>query len=125
MQRHTLRFFGQHGPRAIELLIASTAPERMRGLLGRAPLQAGEGMLLVSCRLIHTFGMGYPLDLVYLARDGHVLKVTAALPKRRMDGHWRAHSVLEMAAGQAQHCGIARGVQLPLESIGRPAARAA
>jgi uncharacterized membrane protein (UPF0127 family) len=122
MHHTTLRFAGNTGPQAIELRVASSALERMRGLLGCAPLQAAEGMLLLSCRLIHTVGMDYPLDLVYLARDGRVLKVTAKLPARRMDGHWRAHSVLEMAAGEAARCGIVAGMQLPLGSLGQRAA---
>jgi uncharacterized membrane protein (UPF0127 family) len=117
MRRHTLRFETARGPQALDILIAATARERMRGLLGRAPLQAFEAMLLRSCRLIHTVGMGYPLDLVYLRRDGTVLKVTAALPARRIDGHWRAHSVLEMAAGMAARCGIRAGERLPLAQL--------
>lgn len=125
MDYHTLRFDGRSGPREIELQVATSTRERMRGLLGRAPLQTAQGMLLLSCRLIHTIGMGYPLDLVYLARDGRVLKVTAGLPARRMDGHWRARSVLEMASGEAERCGITVGVRLPLECIGQPVTRAA
>ena len=115
MHHYTLSFTGAAGPQAVEVQVATTARERMRGLLGRAPLQAAQGMLLLSCRLTHTFGMTYPLDLVYLARDGRVLKVTSALAVRRMDGHWRAHSVLEMAAGQAGACGIVAGLHLPLD----------
>lgn len=101
----------------IDVMVAASAGERMRGLLGRAPLQASEGMLLLSCRMIHTIGMRYPLDLVYLARDGRVLKVTAALAPRRMDGHWRARHVLEMAGGEAARCRIVPGVTLPLDGI--------
>lgn len=102
---------------AIDVMVAASARERMRGLLGRAPLRAREGMLLLSCRMIHTIGMQYPLDLVYLARDGRVLKVTAALAPRRMDGHWRARHVLEMAAGEAARCRIAPGVTLALNGV--------
>jgi uncharacterized membrane protein (UPF0127 family) len=119
MHHHTLRFAGRGGACAIRLMVASTARERMRGLLGRAPLQAAEGMLLLSCRMIHTIGMGYPLDLIYLDRYGRVLKVTEALPPLRMDGHWRARHVLEMAAGEAARCEIASGIILPLALIGQ------
>ena len=115
MQRHTVRFELGCGPQALDIMIAATALERMQGLLGRAPLQACEAMLLHSCWLVHTIGMGYALDLVYLKRDGTVLKVTQALPPRRIDGHWRAHSVLEMAAGMAEQCGIRRGDRLVLD----------
>ena len=115
MQRQTVRFELGCGPQALDVMVAATPLERMQGLLGRAPLQAFEAMLLRSCRLVHTIGMGYPLDLVYLKRDGTVLKVTQALPARRIDGHWRAHSVLEMAAGMAATCGIRRGDRLLLD----------
>ena len=117
LKTHILRFDLGGGPRAIELMVAATARERMRGLLGRRPLQGFEAMLLRSCRLIHTIGMGYPLDLVYLRRDGTVLKVTESLPARRIDGHWRAHSVLEMAGGAAARCGIEVGAKLPLAQV--------
>lgn len=117
MRRLTLRFELGRGPQAIDVMIAASARERMRGLLGRAPLRAGEAMLLRPCRLIHTVGMDYPLDLVYVRCDGTVLKVTSALPAWRVDGHWRAHGVLEMAAGAAALCGIRRGDRLPLAQL--------
>jgi uncharacterized membrane protein (UPF0127 family) len=119
MDRFELSVGGACGPRSIRLMVASSMLERMRGLLGRPDLQAAEGMLLQSCRLIHTFGMRYPIDLVYLDRKGRVLKVTPALPARRMDGAWRAHSVLEMAAGEAGRCGIVPGLELPIARMVR------
>ncbi|QJE02824.1 DUF192 domain-containing protein [Massilia forsythiae] len=120
MDIYTIDFSGEAGLRRIKLAVASTPLERMRGLLGRPRLEPGEGMLLQSCRLIHTVGMGYPLDLIYLDRAGLVLKVTTDLPAFRMDGHWRAHSVLEMAAGEAEVCGICQGVRLPFDcALGR------
>lgn len=125
MRHITLEFCGAAGPRALTLMVSESAPERMRGLLGRPMLGPAQGMLLDSCRLIHTFGMRYRLDLVYLNRQGLVLKVTEALAARRIDGHWRAHSVLEMAGGEARRCGIAAGVQLPLAAIARAAQVAA
>lgn len=130
MHYHTLDFDGGAGHRRLSVMVAASAPERMRGLLGRPALQAGQGMLLMSCWLIHTFGMGYPIDLVYLRRDGRVVKVTPALAPRRVSGCWRAHCVLELAAGEARRCGIAPGVRLPLAAPrtgggGRDAANAA
>jgi len=117
MKRQILHFEFDRGPQSLEILVAATVRERMQGLLGRAPLRQDQAMLLRSCRLIHTIGMAYSLDLVYLRRDGAVIKVTAALPARRVDGHWRAHSVLEMATGAAARCGIAVGRRLPLASM--------
>jgi uncharacterized membrane protein (UPF0127 family) len=122
MKRQLLHFEFDRGLQTLEIMVAATAPERMQGLLRRPPLRPDQAMLLRSCRLIHTIGMTYPLDLVYLRKDGTVLKVTPALPARRIDGHWHAHSVLEMAAGAAAYYGIAVGRHLPLASMTAAAA---
>jgi uncharacterized membrane protein (UPF0127 family) len=119
MHHYSLPFTGPRGPRTLRVSVAGSMFERMRGLLARPALQEGEGMLLPSCRLIHTFGMRYPIDVVYLGQGGRVLKVTAALAPRRMGGHLRARGVLELAAGAAQRCGIVPGLRLPLDRRGR------
>ena len=73
---------------------------RLRGLLGRTGLEPGEALLLVPCGSIHTLGMRFPIDALFLDADGIVLR---ALPDLRP---WRlprpvkgATMVLEMAAG--------------------------
>ena len=102
---------------ALDVVVADTPLARMRGLLARPPLQAGQGMLIRPCNMIHTIGMGYPIDVVFLRRDGTVLKVAPAVPPLRMRSHWRAHSVLELAAGEADRCAIVPGMQLPLGGL--------
>ena len=52
---------------------------RLRGLLGRT-IPAGGGLLLTPCNCIHTFGMRYAIDAVYLDSSGLVLRVDQALP---------------------------------------------
>ncbi len=51
------------------LLVADRFWERMWGLLGRSNLPNGTAMLLKPCRAIHTVGMRFPLDLVFVDRD--------------------------------------------------------
>ena len=55
------------------LELATTARERMRGMLFRSPDEVTR--ILVPCHDIHTFGMRYPLDVAFISRDGEVLKV--------------------------------------------------
>lgn len=124
MNRVSMQFTGAAGTQTVQVLVAGTMRERMRGLLGREALRQREGMLLKSCRLIHTYGMRYPIDVIYLSRNGKVLKVTEALAPRRMSGTWRADSVLEMAAGEACRCGIRIGLQLQVAPAGLGAGRA-
>lgn len=72
---------------------------RLRGLLLRAPLRAGEGLLIVPCNSVHTLGMRYALDLLFLDRAGRVVGWRADVKPWR--GAWcrGAHSTLEMPAG--------------------------
>ena len=83
-----------------------TAMERMRGLLGRPPLQTGEGLLIAPCPSVHTFGMRYALDLVYLDPTGQVLKLVRGLKPWRMSSCTRAHATLELPLGAIAHSGI-------------------
>lgn len=78
---------------------AVSAWERTRGLLGRPSLQQGQGMLIGECRLVHTIGMRYALDLVFLDKRGRVKKMVNALAPGRMAGCWSAHQTLELAPG--------------------------
>ncbi len=102
---------------ALDVAVADTPLARMRGLLARPPLRVGEAMLIRPCNMVHTIGMGYPIDVVFLRRDGTVLKVSPAVPPRRMRGHWRAHCVLELAAGEAARCAIIPGLALPIGAL--------
>ena len=82
------------------LIIADTAWRRVRGLLGRTGLEPGVGLLIRPCGGIHTFGMQFPIDVVFLARDGLVMKVVRNLrPWRLAPGPRGTHAVLEVQSG--------------------------
>lgn len=89
------------GQRLVEpLWVAVGMEERTRGLLGCDGLRPGTGLLIPDCRLIHTFGMRFSLDLVFLDGEGRVICVKSAVPPRRLAwGGRRACHVLEVAAG--------------------------
>mgnify|MGYP003787007487 CR=1 FL=1 len=79
----------------------SRARERMVGLLGRRALPDGQGLLIVPCAAVHTVGMRFPLDLVFLDAAGHVLRCVAGVPPGRF-GVWGgrlARQTLEVQAG--------------------------
>jgi uncharacterized membrane protein (UPF0127 family) len=68
-------------------------------LLGLAHLdreQAGPGLLIPRCSSVHTFGMRFALDLVFLDREGSPCSVMRQVPPRRLAGDRRACSVLEL-----------------------------
>jgi uncharacterized membrane protein (UPF0127 family) len=79
--------------------VADHGETRRKGLLGRSGLPAGEGLWIVPCESVHTFGMKFPIDLVYLDRNKKVKKVRNGVPPWRLSACLSAHSVLELASG--------------------------
>jgi hypothetical protein len=77
---------------------ASTRCARLLGLSHLDLDAAGPGLLIPSCRSIHTFGMRFALDLVFLERDGRPCSVRRGVPPRRLAWDWRASAVLELPA---------------------------
>jgi uncharacterized membrane protein (UPF0127 family) len=84
---------------ASNLEIADTAAKRNKGLLGRRSLPKGEGLWIVPCESVHTFGMQFPIDLVYLDRKHRVKKVRSAVRPWRISACLSAHSILELPSG--------------------------
>jgi uncharacterized membrane protein (UPF0127 family) len=74
---------------------------RLVGLMGRADLPAGVALRLRGCRSVHTFGMRFALDLVWLDAAGAVVRVDRAVPPCRVRTCRAARSVLETRAGGA------------------------
>jgi uncharacterized membrane protein (UPF0127 family) len=72
---------------------------RLRGLLGRKRLEPSEGLLLTRCASVHTFGMGYPLDLVFLDRSCRVIKCCEGVKPYRTASARAAYYTLELSAG--------------------------
>jgi uncharacterized membrane protein (UPF0127 family) len=79
---------------------ADDARSRSKGLLGRDSLDAGAGLWIVPCPMIHTFFMRFPIDVLFLDRTLTVRRVLEDLKPWRLSP-WvlSAHSVLELKGG--------------------------
>lgn len=86
--------------------------QRLRGLLLRPQLGAGDGLLITPCAGIHTIGMGYPLDVVFLDAQGHVLACRRHVRPWRARAEWGARETLELRAGAVADLGIVPGDRL-------------
>jgi len=93
---------------------AFDSASRNRGLLGRASLDPDTAMIIAPCSAVHTFKMQFAIDLIYVARDGRVLKTRAAVPPGRTSMCLGAFAVIEMAAGSIERSGLSVGDQLKI-----------
>lgn len=95
-------------------VLADTSWSRMKGLLGRRGLDAGEGLLIRPTGSIHMFFMRFAIDAVFLDRELRVLKIVPDLKPWRVAAKRGAKQVLELGAGEAARRGLEAGQQLEL-----------
>jgi uncharacterized protein len=91
---------------------ASRFLARARGLLGRDRLHPHEALWIRPCGSVHTVGMRYALDLVFIDFEQRVLSVKQHVEPLRFAGHVRARSTIELLAGTAALVSIAPGAKL-------------
>jgi uncharacterized membrane protein (UPF0127 family) len=103
---------GRDLPGGLRVAEARHRAARLRGLAGLDALPRSAGLLIPSCRSVHTFTMRFPLDLIWLDRDGRPVRVDRDVPPRRMKMCRRARSVVEVNAGSADEF-LAAGLAAP------------
>jgi uncharacterized membrane protein (UPF0127 family) len=79
-----------------EVQVATTRLSRLLGLALLSPERAGAGLLIPRCRSAHTFGMLFPLDLLFLDREGRVVELCRNVPAGRVVRRPAADAVLEL-----------------------------
>lgn len=94
--------------------LADRPLRRMRGLIGRRGLPAGEGLLLTPAPAIHTAFMRFPIDALFLDRNLRVVDMVESLRPWRVAAQRRARAVLELAAGECARRGVEVGDRLEL-----------
>ncbi len=107
---------------ATEMSIAGTHWSRFRGLMWTDAVNfpAGRGLWIVPCRGIHTFGMRFAIDVIYLDGDKLVVHIENQLqPWRVAPVRMRATSVLELPGNTIQSTGTSLGDEIEI-SVGIP-----
>ena len=76
---------------------AHTHMTRLRGLLGRMRLRSDEGLWIAPCQGIHTIGLLFPIDVIYLDGSLRVIHVIEHLgPFRVSSIRIGSRSVLQL-----------------------------
>lgn len=84
--------------------------DRMKGLIGMKKFENGEALWITPCQGIHTVGMRFAIDALYLDETNTVTSVVERMPVNqfgRVD--WKAHSVIELPSGTANLLGVSAG----------------
>ena len=87
-------------PIATHVETAFDSSARRRGLLRHDRFPPDHAMVIAPSSLVHTFGMRFSIDMLFVARNGMVLKVRRAVPPRRIAGRIGSFAVVELAVGQ-------------------------
>jgi len=102
---------------ATRLAIADGHWSRLRGLMGRAPdsFSTGDGLWILPCKGVHTLGMRFPIDVVYLSGDKVVVHLEHGLPPWRFAPvRLKASSVLELPENTLRTTGTTIGDELEI-----------
>ncbi len=92
-------------PLPVNLCVATGFFQRLRGLLFTDTLNNNQGLYIKPCRDVHSIGMAYSLDVVFLDKDSRVIKL-AKLPVRSMQRCQSAAGVVELPEGSIKQLGI-------------------
>jgi uncharacterized membrane protein (UPF0127 family) len=92
---------------------ADTFLARLRGLLGKVRLRSDEGLWMIPARGIHTFGLTFPIDVIYLDAQFRVVHLIENLgPLRIAPIRLQCQSILELPARSIYGSGTQLGDQL-------------
>jgi len=90
--------------------VAETPGSRRRGLLGTDSLGDGGGLLILPCRQVHTFGMRYPIDVVFVDRSWTVRRISHQVKPGRLSAVvLSSRAALELPAAKAEQTGTQIG----------------
>ena len=97
--------------------VADTTLRRMRGLLGRSSLRAGEGIALRPAWSIHTAFMRFSIDVIFLDPDQTVIHIEHRLRPWRTASFRGAREIVEIAAGECEKAELEVGDRVAWASL--------
>ena len=104
-------------PLATRLEAAFESKARNRGLLGRDHFPPGAAFILAPCNAVHTFFMRFPIDILFVRRDGGVVKVCPNVRPWRVAGAFSAFATVEFPAGELAGHNLVAGDTVELQTL--------
>jgi uncharacterized protein len=107
----------------IRMHLAHTWRARLLGLGLMPYLDPDEALVIPHCTSVHTFGMRFPIDVVFVDRDWLPIYIEYDVGPRRVLRSRFARSVIEVVAGEAGR--LADGLRLQRALVDGTSARTA
>jgi uncharacterized membrane protein (UPF0127 family) len=86
-------------------------------LLGKDGLAPGEGLWISPCGSIHSFGMRFDIDALFLDRNLKVVGRYERFRRNRISRvYWNARGVLELPAGTIERTGTEVGDEIQFKT---------
>jgi len=85
----------------VDIDIADTFFRRFLGLMGRRSLSENRALLIVPCADVHTAFMRFPIDVVFIDKDGCITKIVRNLVPWRVAVERKAYACIELKSGAA------------------------
>lgn len=93
--------------------MANNFYKRFKGLLGKTGLEEGEGLIIKPCNSIHTIGMKFPIDVLFLDKYNTVIHVMENIPAGKLSPIVKnSKYVIETRAGELASKGVETGDRL-------------
>lgn len=113
-----MEFVTEHGSLLANARVANTFAARFVGLLTHRSLAPSEGLLLIPGGSVHTFGMRFAIDIVFVDAQLTVLKVAAAVqPYRHVSAPRGTWGALELRAGRTLEHDVVHGARLIARAV--------
>jgi uncharacterized membrane protein (UPF0127 family) len=81
--------------------------KRLIGLLGHKILENGEALLIKNCKQIHTFGMKFLIDVIFLSKAGEILFIQENMGINKISKYIKnGYMVLELESGTVKKYNI-------------------
>ena len=105
---------------ATDTMVAASYLSRLVGLLGKTRhwAQLGRGLWIIPSSGVHTIGMLFPIDLIFLNKEKEVVHIEEHVrPFRISKVSLRAESVLELPAHAIYRSGTKVGDRLEIAPV--------
>jgi uncharacterized membrane protein (UPF0127 family) len=100
----------------VNVRVASKFQDRLIGLLGADRLEDGDGLFITPCTSIHSVGMRFVFDAIFIGPDGKILYLREKFPKNTFSGIvGNAWGVLELPHGTIERTDSLLGDEVRFE----------